>query len=82
MKIQRAVAIRLSKLMLEKNITQYRLSKKMLVPQNTIKHIINEEYSSIKFHTMIKIKIADAFEMTVQEFLDDPVFDRDNLDVD
>ena len=80
MKIQRAVAIRLSKLMLEKNITQYRLSKKMLVPQNTIKHIINEEYSSIKFHTMIKI--CDAFDMTVQEFLDDPVFDRDNLDVD
>ena len=28
------------------------------------------------------IKIADALDMTVQEFLDDKVFERTNLDVD
>lgn len=80
MKLQRAVAIRLSKLLLEKHMSQYALSKKMCVPQTTIKHIMHEEYNSIKLDTVIKI--ADALEMTVQEFLDDKVFERTNLDVD
>lgn len=79
MNVQRAVALRTSKLLLQKNMTQYSLAKKMLVPQNTVKHIIDEEYQSIKFHTMIKI--ADAFDMTIQEFLDDELFERQNLDV-
>ena len=80
MKIQRAVALRTSKFLSERNMTQYALSKKMLVSQTTIIHIMHEEYNSIKFETMIKI--ADAFDMTVQEFLNDPVFDRECLDVD
>ena len=79
MKLQRAVALRLSKLLLEKKMTQYALSKKMCVPQTTIKHIMHEEYNSIRLDTLVKI--ADAFDMTVQEFLDDKVFDRANLDV-
>ena len=80
MKIQRAVALRTSKLLNERNITQYALAKKMLTTQTTIMHIIHEDYNSIKFETMIKI--ADALDMSVQEFLDDPVFKRENLDVD
>lgn len=79
MKIQRAVALRTSKLLLEKNMTQYALAKKMLTPQTTITHIMHEEYDSIKFETIIKI--ADAFDMTFQEFLDDDLFKRQNLDV-
>lgn len=79
MKIQRAIALRLSKLLLEKNMSQYALSKKMCVPQTTIKHIMHEEYNSIRLDTVIKI--ADAFDMTVQEFLNDKVFERTNLDV-
>lgn len=80
MKTQRAIALRLSKILLERNMSQYALSKKMCVPQTTIKHIMHEEYSSIKLDTVIKI--ADALDMTVQEFLDDKVFERTNLDVD
>lgn len=80
MKTQRAIALRLSKILLERNMSQYALSKKMCVPQTTIKHIMHEEYNSIKLDTVIKI--ADALDMTVQEFLDDKVFERTNLDVD
>ena len=72
MKIQRAVALRISNLLIKKNMTQYQLSKKMLTDQSTIKHIIHEEYKSIKFDTLVKI--ADAFDMTVQEFLNDDLF--------
>ena len=41
---------------------------------------MNEKYSSIKFETVIKI--ADAFDMTIQEFLANDIFKRDNLDID
>ena len=79
MKSQKAVALRISNLLIKNNITQYELSKRMLTDQSTIKHIIHEEYKSIKFDTLVKI--ADAFDMTVQEFLNDDLFKRENLDI-
>ena len=79
MKLQRAVAIRLSKILLENEMTQYALSKKMCVPQTTIMHIIHEDYKSINLATVVKI--ADALGMTFQEFFDDKVFERTNLDI-
>lgn len=78
MKIQRAVAIRVSKLLSQHKITQYELAKRMATSQSTVKHIIDEEYKSIKFETLLKI--ADAFNMTIQEFLNDEIFKQDNLD--
>lgn len=78
MKIQRAVALRVSNLLIKNNITQYELSKRMITDQSTIKHIIHEEYNSIKFETLLKI--ADAFGITIQEFLNDDLFNQDNLD--
>lgn len=80
MKIQRAVALRVTNLLIKNNMSQYELSKRMLTDRSTIKHIIHEEYKSIKFETVVKI--ADAFGMTIQEFLDDELFKRENLDVD
>ena len=79
MKIQRAVALRVSNLLVKNKMSQYELSKRMLTDRSTIKHIIHEEYNSIKFVTMVKI--ADAFDMTIQEFLNDDLFKRENLDV-
>ena len=80
MNIQRAVALRISNLLIKNNWSQYELSKRMLTDRSTIKHIIHEEYKSIKFETIVKI--ADAFNMTIQEFLNDDLFKRDNLDID
>lgn len=79
MKIQRAVALRVSNLLNKHNISQYELSKRMCTDQSTIKHIIHEEYNSIKFETLVKI--ADAFDMSIQEFLADDLFKRENLDI-
>ena len=80
MKTQTAVAKRLSKLLIDKDVTQYRLSKNMITSQSTIKNIMHEQYKSIRLDTLIKI--CDALDMTVQEFLNDPIFDRDNIEVD
>ena len=79
MKIQKAVALRVSNLLIKNNMSQYLLAKKMCTDQSTIKHIIHEEYKSIRFDTLVKI--ADAFNLTIQEFLNDDLFNRDNLDI-
>ena len=79
MKIQRAVALRISELLIKNKISQYELSKRMLTDRSTIKHIIHEEYNSIKFETLVKI--AEAFDMSIQEFLNDDLFKRENLDI-
>ena len=79
MNLQKAVALRMSKLLLERNMSQYSLSLKAGLTKQAISNIMNEKYFSIKFETVIKI--ADAFDMTVQEFLNDPIFNRDKLDI-
>lgn len=80
MKVQRAVALRVSNLLIKENISQYELSKRMCCDRSTIKHIIHEEYQSVNFTTLLKI--SDAFGITVQDFLNDDLFKRENLDID
>lgn len=80
MNLQKAVALRMSGLLLKRNMTQYALSVKAGLTKQAISNIMNEKYSSIKFETVIKI--ADAFDMSVQEFLNDEIFNRENLDID
>lgn len=78
-KTQTAVAMRISKLLIQKNMTQYALSIKSGISKQGIANIINETYSTIKLDTVIKL--ADGFDMTLQEFLNDEIFDRANLDI-
>lgn len=80
MKLQKAVALRMSNLLIKKGMSQYALSLKSGLTKQAIANIINEKYNSIKFDTVIKI--ADGFNMSVQEFLNDDVFKRVNLDID
>lgn len=79
MKTQKAVAIRMSNLLIKNNMTQYALSNKSGLTKQAIANIINEKYTTIKLDTVIKI--ADGFGMSLAEFIDDEIFDRNNLDV-
>ena len=78
MKLRRAVALRISNLLVMKHMTQYELAKRMLVDQSTIRHIMHEDSKTITLTTLYKL--ADAFEMTVQEFMNDELFERKNID--
>ena len=80
MNLQKAVAIRIVKLLNKNNMSQYSLSIKSGLTKQAISNIINEKYSSVKFDTVIKI--ADGFNMTLQEFVNDDVFNRENLNLD
>lgn len=75
---QKAIATRTSKLMLQQNISQYELAKRMGVDKNTVKHILKNEYKSIKLDTVFKL--AQAFNMSLISFLDDELFDFSNID--
>ena len=52
--------------------------RKLLCRRN-IKVYLNERYKTVKLDTIILI--CDAFEMTFQEFFNDELFARENLDV-
>lgn len=80
MTTQKAVAMRVSKLLIKNNnMTQYALSVKSGISKQGIANIINEKYNTIKLDTIVKL--ADGFGMTLQEFLNDEMFNRSNLDV-
>ena len=79
MKLQKAVALRMSNLLIKNKMSQYALSKRSGLTKQAIANIINEKYDSLKFDTVFKI--ADGFDMTINEFIDDDVFKRENLDI-
>ena len=77
MKLQRAVALRINNLLIMHNITRYALCKKILMPEQTLKNIIDERNSDIKLTTVAKI--AEGFNLSLEEFFADELFDFKNI---
>ena len=61
-------------------MTQYALCKKIAMPEETLRSIISERYKTVKLDTIINI--CDGFDITIQEFFDDELFNRANLNID
>ena len=79
MKSVTAIALRVSKLLVMKGMTRYKLCRKIAISETTLKHILDEDYKSVNFDTLVLL--ADGFDMSIQEFLNDDLFKRENLDV-
>lgn len=79
MVVNKAVALRISKLLQEKGMTQYRLEKNSGILHGTMACIMGEKNKTVTLSTIILI--ARGFGMTMQEFLNDPIFNDENLDV-
>ena len=79
MTTQKAVALRLSNLLIKNNMNVYALCKKTAMSQSTIRTILNANYKSTRLDTIVNI--ANGFSMTLSEFFDDDLFKPDNLDV-
>jgi len=60
-------------------MTQYRLEQNSGIQHGTMACIMNEKNKTVTLTTIILI--ARGFNMTMQEFLNDPLFDNDKLDV-
>lgn len=75
----RAVALRISELLKQKGMTQYRLAMNSGITHSTLKNIMHETIKDSLLSTVILI--ASGFDMTVSEFLDSPLFLEENLNI-
>ncbi len=80
MTVNKAVAMRVSKLLYEKKMTQYRLAIKSGVQQGSLGCIMHERNKTVTLSTVAML--ARGFDMTLQEFLDDELFSFDNMEID
>ena len=80
MKLQKAVALRISNLLIKHNLSRYALCKRIVLPEQTLKNIIDERNTDIKLSTVAKI--ADGFGLSIEEFFADALFDKETLDFD
>ena len=74
-----AVRDRIKFLMKEKNINQNQLELNSGIFHGTMSGIMLAKNKSVDLMTIIKI--AGGFEMSAAEFIDDPLFNEDNLKV-
>ncbi len=79
MTVNNAVATRISALLKEKNISQYRLEQASGIQHGSMQCIMNGRNKTITLSTLMMI--AKGFDMTVIEFLDDKIFNLDNLEI-
>jgi len=77
MRLNEAVSKRIKELCEQNGLNQYRLSMKSGIPQSTLSTIINCTFPSMKMH--IIYEVCEGFEISLKEFFDSPLFDRENI---
>lgn len=77
--INHALVLRINELLIEKNMTRYKLAMESGVPYSTLKNIMHETVKDNLLSTAILI--ANGFGMSVSKFLDSPLFDEENLNI-
>ena len=80
MKLSKAVAMRVSEILSERKMSQYRLEKIIAMPHNTMKSLMGERNDSVNLKTVMQI--IRGLEMTTAEFFNDPIFESEELDID
>ena len=80
MKLSTAVALRISKILQKKGMSQYKLERKIAMPHNTMKTLMGERNSGVNLKTVMLI--IRGLEMTTAEFFDDPIFENPELEID
>ncbi len=77
MKLQDAIILRIEQLCIEKNMTKYDLFKSSGVPQSTLTSIKKKRSGAVKISTLYWI--CEGFEISLQDFFNSPLFDRNNI---
>ena len=79
MTVNDAVAKRISALLQEKNISQYRLEQESGIQHGSMQCIMNGRNKTVTLTTIILL--AKGFNMSVSEFLNDDIFSSDELEI-
>ena len=78
MTLNKAFALRVSDLLVKNNMSKYKLEKDSGLTHSALRYIFNEVNKDVKFSTICKV--ASAFNMTLEEFFNDDLFNLENLD--
>ena len=79
MTVNDAVAKRVSKLLQEKEMSQYRLEQESGIQHGSMQCIMNGRNKTVTLSTVILL--AKGFQMSLVEFLDDEVFNSEDLEI-
>ena len=80
MNLNRAFALRVSKLLSEKKMSKYKLEKETGLTHSALRYIFNEVNTDVKFSTIVKV--CGALNISLTDFFDDELFNFDNFDLD
>ena len=80
MTINNAVAFRISKLLKEQQITQYRLEQNSGITHGAMDRILTCQNKTVTLTTIYKL--AKGFKLTLYEFLNDDLFKASNIELD
>ena len=78
MTVNDAVAKRISNLLKEKNMSQYRLEQKSGIQHGSMQCIMNGRNKTVTLSTVIML--ARGFDISLTEFLDDEIFCSEDLE--
>ena len=79
MTVNNAVAKRISRLLQERNMSQYRLEQESGIQHGSMQCIMNGRNKTVTLTTLIML--AKGFDITLTEFLNDEIFNPENLDI-
>ena len=79
MTVNDAVARRVSMLLKEKNMSQYRLEQESGIQHGSMQCIMNGRNKTVTLSTVMML--AKGFHMSLTEFLDDAIFDPQGLEI-
>ena len=80
MTVNDAVARRITALLAEKGMTQYRLEQDSGLQHGSMQCIMNRRNKTVTLSSVIMI--ARGFHMTLPEFLNDDLFSSEDLEID
>lgn len=79
MKLSKAVALRITNLLLKNDMSQYRLIKNTGIAPSTIQDIMKEKTSDVRLSTIAIV--AEGLGVTLKEFFNDKLFDTIDFDI-
>lgn len=79
MTVNDAVARRITKLLQEKDVSQYRLEQESGIQHGSMQCIMNGRNKTVTLSTVIML--ARGFNISLTEFLDDDLFRSEDLEV-
>lgn len=78
MNLNKAFALKVTKLLQERGISKYKLEKETGITHSALRYIFNEVNKDVKFSTIVKV--CNFFDLSLTEFFNDDLFKIENLD--